>query len=53
MVLDQGHIVERGTFKSLVAQRGLFARMVAEGGFTVPTELETQDPMATAGRVDG
>ncbi len=53
VVLDQGHIVERGTFKSLVAHRGLFARMVAEGGFTVPTELETQDPMATAGRVDG
>lgn len=52
VVLDQGRIVERGTFRSLVADKGLFARMVAEGGFTVPTEVEAQEPMATAGRVD-
>jgi ATP-binding cassette subfamily B protein len=36
LVLDQGRIVERGTFRGLVAQGGLFARLVAEGGFTEP-----------------
>ncbi len=45
LVLDQGHVVERGRFKELVDARGLFARMVAEGGFTVPTE-PPQDPIA-------
>ena len=45
LVLDHGRIVERGTFHSLVEQKGLFARMVAEGGFTVPTE-PVQDPIA-------
>lgn len=43
LVLDKGRIVERGTFKSLVAQKGLFARLVAEGGFTEPTELTAED----------
>jgi ATP-binding cassette subfamily B protein len=38
LVLDGGHIVERGRFRELVAQQGLFARLVAEGGFTVPGE---------------
>jgi len=38
LVLDAGCIVERGTFRELVAQQGLFARLVAEGGFTVPGE---------------
>jgi ATP-binding cassette subfamily B protein len=38
LVLDGGHIVERGTFRELVAGKGLFARLVAEGGFTVPGE---------------
>jgi ATP-binding cassette subfamily B protein len=37
LVLEQGRIVERGTFDGLVAAGGLFARMVAEGGFTAPT----------------
>ena len=37
VVLDHGHIVERGTFESLAKGHGLFARMVAEGGFTVPS----------------
>jgi ATP-binding cassette subfamily B protein len=38
LVLDGGRIVERGTFRELVARQGLFARLVAEGGFTVPGE---------------
>jgi glucan exporter ATP-binding protein len=36
LVLDGGRIVERGTFRELVAKKGLFARLVAEGGFTEP-----------------
>jgi ATP-binding cassette, subfamily B, beta-glucan exporter len=36
LVLDGGHIIERGTFRELVAARGLFARLVAEGGFIEP-----------------
>jgi glucan exporter ATP-binding protein len=38
LVLEQGRIVERGSFRELVAQNGAFARMVAEGGFTEPVE---------------
>ena len=51
IVLDHGRMVERGTFTSLVADKGLFARMVAEGGFTVPTE-PVQDPSATHSFLD-
>ncbi|MEQ1670023.1 MAG: glucan ABC transporter ATP-binding protein/ permease [Hyphomicrobium sp.] len=36
LVLDHGRIVERGTFQGLADGTGLFARLVAEGGFTVP-----------------
>lgn len=36
LVLDHGRIVERGTFGDLASARGLFARLVAEGGFTIP-----------------
>jgi len=36
LVLDGGRIIERGNFRELVAQKGLFARLVAEGGFTEP-----------------
>ena len=36
LVFDKGRIIERGTFKQLVALDGLFARLVHEGGFTVP-----------------
>ena len=36
LVLDGGRIVERGTFRELVAANGLFARLVAEGGFIEP-----------------
>jgi len=35
LVFDQGRIIERGTFDELVARRGLFARMVKEGGFSL------------------
>jgi ATP-binding cassette subfamily B protein len=36
LVFEHGRIVERGTFETLVARGGVFARLVAEGGFTVP-----------------
>ena len=38
LVLDGGRIVERGNFRELVSKKGLFAGLVAEGGFTVPGE---------------
>ena len=43
LVLDGGRIIERGTFKELVAANGLFARLVAEGGFIEPEPR--QDPV--------
>ncbi|MEZ5851889.1 MAG: glucan ABC transporter ATP-binding protein/ permease [Hyphomicrobiaceae bacterium] len=43
LVLDQGRIIERGRFRELVAQKGLFARLVAEGGFTEPTRPEDEE----------
>ncbi|MBS0233959.1 MAG: glucan ABC transporter ATP-binding protein/ permease [Proteobacteria bacterium] len=39
-VLDQGRIVERGRFDQLAEAGGLFSRLVAEGGFTVPKTTE-------------
>jgi hypothetical protein len=36
LVLDDGRIVERRGFRTLAIGEGLFARMVAKGGFTVP-----------------
>ncbi len=44
LVLDGGRIIERGNFRELVAANGLFARLVAEGGFIEP-ELKP-DPVA-------
>ena len=41
LVLDHGRIVERGRFVELAEGTGLFARLVAEGGFTVPKTTET------------
>ncbi|MFZ1105845.1 MAG: glucan ABC transporter ATP-binding protein/ permease [Hyphomicrobiaceae bacterium] len=53
LVLDQGRIVERGTFRELVAKQGLFAHLVAEGGFSVPgeegAEVEQEKAPAPAG----
>jgi glucan exporter ATP-binding protein len=46
IVLDQGEIVERGRFDELVARKGLFSRMVSEGGFTVPEAETPGDPIA-------
>jgi len=43
LVMDQGRIVERGSFRELVAQKGLFARLVLEGGFTEP-DAQDQAP---------
>jgi ATP-binding cassette subfamily B protein len=40
LVLDQGRVIERGTFQSLVDQGGLFARLVREGGFTEPVRQD-------------
>jgi len=40
LVLDEGRIIERGRYRELVAKGGLFARLVSEGGFTVPEEDE-------------
>ena len=48
LVLDQGRIVERGLFVELAEGTGLFARLVAEGGFTVPKT--TEKPPDTNGK---
>ena len=48
LVLDAGRIIERGNFRELVAQNGLFARLVAEGGFTEPAAPPaTVEPVAS------
>lgn len=45
-VLENGRIIEQGRFTALAKGTGLFARMVSEGGFTVPKELEATEPPA-------
>lgn len=46
-VLDQGKIVEHGRFEELADAGGLFSRLVAEGGFTVPKTTEKpREPVA-------
>jgi ATP-binding cassette, subfamily B, beta-glucan exporter len=44
LVLEGGRIIERGNFRQLVAANGLFARLVAEGGFIEPESKP--DPVA-------
>ncbi|MDX2157355.1 MAG: glucan ABC transporter ATP-binding protein/ permease [Hyphomicrobiaceae bacterium] len=46
LVLNEGRIVERGRFRQLVEQGGLFSRLVAEGGFTAPEEDEAGERQA-------
>ena len=46
LVLDQGRIVERGRFSELAEETGLFARLVAEGGFTIPKTTGDADAPA-------
>jgi ATP-binding cassette subfamily B protein len=36
IVLDQGRIIEQGSFEALVAAQGAFAEMLREGGFSKP-----------------
>lgn len=38
LVLDQGCIIERGTFGELRDAGGLFTKLIAEGGFTEPKQ---------------
>jgi ATP-binding cassette, subfamily B, beta-glucan exporter len=38
LVLEDGRIIERGTFRGLLAKGGAFASMVVEGSFAQPTE---------------
>ena len=40
LVFDGGRIIERGRFEELARGTGVFARMVAEGGFTVPQNAD-------------
>ena len=44
LVLDRGRIVEAGGFRDLAAAGGLFARLLAEGGFTEPEAADGTAP---------
>ena len=41
LVFENGRIIERGRFEELARGAGLFSRMVAEGGFTIPQERDS------------
>lgn len=47
IVLDHGRVVERGRFTQLAQGGGLFARLVAEGGFTIPKTTGDVEPPLT------
>ena len=53
LVFDKGRIVERGTFRTLVSHGGLFARLVAEGGFHEPAAEDEADDEARRADVSG
>ncbi|MGE0699178.1 MAG: glucan ABC transporter ATP-binding protein/ permease [Hyphomicrobiaceae bacterium] len=48
LVLDEGRVVERGRYRELVMKGGLFARLVSEGGFTVPEADEDEKILPVA-----
>jgi len=48
LVLDDGRIVEQGTFASLRDRGGTFSRLVAEGSFVTPEEREAAQLAAPA-----
>ncbi|MGE5512407.1 MAG: glucan ABC transporter ATP-binding protein/ permease [Bacteroidota bacterium] len=48
LVLKDGRIIERGTFRELAAKGGAFAAMIAEGGFTEPIPDEVEAAPATS-----
>ena len=48
LVFDKGKIVERGSFRTLVAHGELFARLVSEGGFHEPTEPVEEEAQNTS-----
>jgi ATP-binding cassette subfamily B protein len=55
LVLEEGRIIERGRFRQLVENGGLFARLVAEGGFTAPEEEAegSSEPVAVPSAANG
>jgi glucan exporter ATP-binding protein len=50
LVMDQGRIAERGQFAELVAANGLFAHLLAQGGFTRPREEPLEEKTERTGK---
>jgi ATP-binding cassette, subfamily B, beta-glucan exporter len=57
LVLERGRIIERGTFRQLVALGGLFAHLVREGGFSEPESARdgsaAERRQSASGNADG